>query len=69
MITATKKDIPTLIKILAPSFSYNLSVNRCVKQDSRRLQRIEKQIRYVCNISIKNNLAFINEEKKRCYTM
>ncbi len=64
MINARRKDIPTLIKILTPPFSANLSVNRCVKQDGRQLQRIENQIRYVSNISIKNSFAFIDTTKK-----
>lgn len=63
MINAKKNDIPTLVKILAPPFSTNKSVNRCVKQDQKRLQRIENQIRYVSNISIRNNMAYINPTK------
>ena len=41
MINARRNDIPTLVKILAPPFYKNLSVNRCVKQDGKRLQRID----------------------------
>jgi len=63
MIIATKKDIPAIVKILAPAFSDNLSVNRCVKQDSNRLKRIENQIKYISRICIRNNMAFINNEK------
>jgi len=47
MIKARKNDVLTLIRILAPPFSTNLSVNRCVKQDHKRLQRIENQIKYI----------------------
>ncbi len=61
MIRATKKDIPTLIKILSTPFFYNNSVNRCIKKDNKKQQRIENQIKYVSNISIKNNMAFIND--------
>lgn len=60
MINATKEDIPTIVKILTTPFSTNQSVNRCVLQDHRRIQRIENQIRYVSNISIRNNMAFLN---------
>jgi len=63
MITAREKDIPALIRILTPPFETNRSVNRCVKQDDKRLQRIAKQIRYVCKISIRNNLAFMNSSQ------
>lgn len=63
MINATQHDIETLVKILAPPFSDNLSVNRCVKQDNKRLERIENQIRYVSNISIRNQMAFVNQAK------
>jgi len=63
MINATKNDIPGIVKILTPPFSTNQSVNRCVKQDYRRLQCIENQIRYVSNISIRNNMAYINNTK------
>lgn len=63
MIIAKKKDIPTIVKILTPPFSSNKSVNRCVKQDHKRLLRIENQIKYVSNISIRNNMAFINTRK------
>lgn len=63
MINARKNDIPMLIKILTPPFSTNLSVNRCVKQDGKRLQRIENQIRYISKISIRNNFAFVNTTK------
>jgi ribosomal protein S18 acetylase RimI-like enzyme len=63
MITATKKEIPAIVKILAPPFSTNQSVNRCVKQDKRRFQRIENQIRYVSNISIRDNMAYMNSAK------
>lgn len=60
MKTARTDDIPMLIKILTPPFSTNLSVNRCVKQDTLRLRRIENQIRYISRISIRNECAFIN---------
>ncbi|WP_282124857.1 GNAT family N-acetyltransferase [Marinifilum flexuosum] len=63
MINARRNDIPLLIKILTPPFSANLSVNRCVKQDDKRLQRIENQIRYISKISIRNNFAFVNTTK------
>ncbi|MCU4156638.1 GNAT family N-acetyltransferase [Carboxylicivirga sp. A043] len=63
MITATSQDIPTIIKILAPAFVNNRSVNRCVKQDGKRLQRIENQIAYVSRISIRNQQAFLNSDK------
>ncbi|MCP4311747.1 MAG: GNAT family N-acetyltransferase [Bacteroidetes bacterium] len=63
MIKATKNDIPAIVEILTPPFSTNQSVNRCVKQDRRRLQRIENQIRYASKVSIKNNMAYINNTK------
>ena len=63
MNKATQKDIPELIRILADPFSDNLSVNQCVKQDRNRLKRIENQLRYICKISLRNELAFINNQK------
>lgn len=63
MILAQKQDIPQLIKILLYPFQYNLSVNRCIKQDKKKLARISNQIRYVAKISIKNNWAFMNNDK------
>lgn len=63
MINAQRNDISTLIKILTPPFSTNQSVNRCVKQDHRRLQRIANQVRYVSRISVRNKMAFINTTK------
>jgi len=63
MTHATKIDISAIINILTPAFASNLSVNRCVKQDAKRLQRIENQIRYISRISIRNQLAFINSDK------
>jgi len=63
MKNAKRDDIPILINILTPPFSTNLSVNRCVKQDDKRLQRIKNQIRYISKISIRNNLAFVNTTK------
>lgn len=61
MKSATKKNIPAIVKILAPAFSDNKSVNRCVKQDSRRYKRIENQIKYISSICIRNKMAFLNE--------
>lgn len=63
MISAVEKDIPDILHILTPAFADNKSVNRCVKQDGKRLQRIENQIRYVSRISIRNNMAFLNTSK------
>ena len=63
MQQATKEDIPSLINILAPAFADNRSVNRCVKQDSKRMERIENQIRYISNISLRNEMAFVNKDK------
>lgn len=61
---ATKKDIPNIINTIVPAFNNNQSVNRCVKQDRKRLLRIENQIKYVCRLSIKNKMAFITDDKK-----
>ena len=63
MINATKNDLRTIVKILAPSFSDNQSVNRCIKQDSKRFNRVENQIKYISRISLRNEMAFINDEK------
>jgi len=63
MIQATSQDIPTLIQILAPPFADNLSVNRCVKQDHKKSKRIENQIQYISQISIRNEFAFVNSTK------
>lgn len=63
MITASKEDIITIVKILAPAFNANQSVNRCIKQDKRRFQRIENQIKYVSRISLRDKMAFLNDEK------
>ena len=63
MQRAVIKDIPRLVKILTPAFIDNLSVNRCVKQDDKRVERIKKQIEYISKISIRNNLAYINNDR------
>lgn len=63
MITATKTDIPLMVDILAPAFSDNLSVNRCVKQTPDRFHRIRNQVKYIARISLRNRLAFLNEQK------
>lgn len=63
MITATKSDIPLMVDILAPAFSDNLSVNRCVKQTPDRYQRIRNQVKYIARISLRNRMAFLNEQK------
>lgn len=63
MITATKTDIPLMVDILAPAFSDNLSVNRCVRQTPDRIDRIKNQVKYIARISLRNHLAFLNEQK------
>lgn len=63
MRNATKHDVPVIVRLLAPVFSDNQSVNRCVKNDSNRLTRIENQIKYVSRISLRDKMAFINDEK------
>lgn len=63
MILAQKQDIPQLVKILLYPFQYNLSVNKCIKQDKKKLSRIENQIKYVSRISIRNNWAFMNKDQ------
>lgn len=60
---ATKKDIPLMVEILTPAFPDNLSVNRCVKQTKNRIERIKNQVKYIARISLRNRMAFINEEK------
>ena len=63
MITATKSDIPLMVDILAPAFSDNLSVNRCVKQSPDRIEQIKNQVKYIARISLRNRMAFLNEQK------
>lgn len=63
MIPATKTDIPLMVDILAPAFSDNLSVNRCVRQTPDRIDRIKNQVKYIARISLRNHLAFLNEQK------
>lgn len=63
MIFATEKDIPLMVEILAPAFSDNLSVNRCVNQTLNRFDKIKNQVKYIARISLRNRMAFINEQK------
>lgn len=63
MIAASPAEIELIVKILAPSFETNLSVNRCIKQDHKQFQRIENQIRYVSRLSLRDQMAFVNEYK------
>lgn len=63
MKSATSKDIPAIVEILTRAFLENKSVNRCIKQDSRRHKRIENQIKYICRISLRCKMAFLNENK------
>ena len=49
-IRKTKKT--KIVEILTLPFTDNLSVNRCVKQDKKRLQRIENQIKYVSSTTV-----------------
>ena len=63
MIQAQKKDIRLIQDILTPSFEDNKSVNRSVKQDHKRLERIRNQIKYASKISIANEMAFLNDDK------
>ncbi len=63
MMFATEKDLPLMVEILTLAFSDNLSVNRCVKQTPDRIGRIKNQVKYIARISLRNRMAFINEEK------
>ncbi len=63
LLHASKKDIPLIVHILAPAFSDNQSVNRCIKQDSRRVQRIENQVKYATMLSLRSHMAYLNATK------
>ncbi len=58
-----QEDIPKVAQLLAQAFDDNKSVNRCIKQGSKRKNCIYRLMRYVCKTSVRNKMAFIHPSR------
>ena len=66
MIRAQHSDKNLIIKILVTSFDDNRSVNYIIRQDNKRIERIQRLMEYsydVCNLF---GDIFLTEDKKGC---
>jgi len=66
MISATKKDRSLVVSILAASFHDNQSVNFIVKQDTKRLKRIERLMEYSFESCLQFGNVFLSDDRKGC---
>jgi len=66
MIAATKKDRSLVVSILAASFHDNQSVNFIVKQDTKRLKRIERLMEYSFECCLQFGNVFLSDDRKGC---
>ncbi len=66
MRRATKSDRGLAVKILAESFDKNPSVNYVIKQDDRRLKRIQALMDYSFDICLLFGDIFISDDNKAC---
>jgi ribosomal protein S18 acetylase RimI-like enzyme len=48
--------------LLGSAFDNNLSVNRYLKQDDKRVSRLRGQIKYVARLALKNAMAFSSDD-------
>lgn len=66
MIKAKVDDKPLIIDILSKSFDDNKSVNYIVKQDGKRLKRINALMDYSFEVCNAFGEVFLSEDKKAC---
>lgn len=66
MIRADYKDKNLVVNILARSFDNNKSVNYIIKQDSKRVQRLESLIDYSFDVCYLFGAIFLSDDRKGC---
>ncbi|WP_244214271.1 hypothetical protein [Pedobacter jejuensis] len=66
MIKARAEDKAIAVEILSTSFKDNLSVNYIVKQDKKKLKRIEALMDYSFEICHLFGDIFLSDDKKAC---
>lgn len=66
MMRATHKDKKVVVHILTNSFKDNKSVNYIVKQDNKRVQRIQKLMEYAFEVCYSYGEVFLSNDKKGC---
>ena len=66
MIEATYSDKTAIVDLLARSFDDNKSVNYLIKQDGKRLKRINRLIAYSFNVCYAFGKVVLSEDKKAC---
>ncbi|HWW39323.1 GNAT family N-acetyltransferase [Pedobacter sp.] len=66
MIKAKRKDKEKIIQILTKAFEQNPRVNDLVKQDSKRLHRIDRLMRYAYNVCSVFGKVLVSDDGKAC---
>ena len=66
MVTAEYADKERVVKILSKSFADNKSVNYIIKQDQKRVKKIQKLMEYSFEICFRFGNVFLSDDKKGC---
>lgn len=66
MIRATCDDKPLVTEILAASFEDNKSVNYIIRQDAKRLLRLQRLMDYSFDVCRLSGEVFLSEDRKAC---
>ena len=66
MIKAKADDRALVVKLLAPSFEDNPSVNYIIRQDNKRTKRIEALMTYSFNVCFLFGDVWIADDRKSC---
>ncbi|MDN5214467.1 GNAT family N-acetyltransferase [Fulvivirgaceae bacterium BMA12] len=66
MILAKETDLAQVVKLITRSFDKNKSVNYVVKQDKKRIRRIERLAEYAFRVCYAFGEVWMSEDKNAC---